>query len=95
MTTCATECARASAPPSGARRWQNLNRKRGEVLEQQLEALRDRGWMVAVHNDYRLSGKLMTFWLFTHPSGRWIKGEGETDAEALLQCLYQLDPATV
>ena len=48
--------------------------------------LREAGWSVAVHNDYRLGGKAMTFWLWTHPSGRWIKGEGETDAEALAQC---------
>lgn len=32
--------------------------------------LRAKGWSVAVHNDYRLGGKRMTFWLFTHPSGR-------------------------
>lgn len=48
-----------------------------------LEALRGAGWSVAVHNDYRINGEAMTFWLFTHPCGRWIKGEGRTDAEAL------------
>ena len=52
-----------------------------------LKTLRDEGWMVAVHNDYRLNGKTMTFWLFTRADGRWIKGEGETDAEALSQTL--------
>jgi len=41
--------------------------------------------MVAVHNDYRLNGKAHTFWLFTHPNGRWVKGEGKTDNEALVQ----------
>jgi len=41
--------------------------------------------MVAVHNDYRLNGEAMTFWLLTHPDGRWVKGEGKTDAEALNQ----------
>lgn len=41
--------------------------------------------MVAVHNDYRLNGELMTFWLFTTPDGRAVKGEGRTDAEALDQ----------
>jgi hypothetical protein len=48
--------------------------------------LRERGWRVAVHNDYALRGKSMTFWLFTHASGHWIKGEGETDTDALAQC---------
>lgn len=49
------------------------------------EALKKAGWSVAVHNDYRLDGKSHTFWLFTHPNGRWAKGEGETDEEALRQ----------
>lgn len=48
-----------------------------------VEALRADGWSVAVHNDYRQDGEPHTFWLFTHPDGRWIKGEGRTDAEAL------------
>jgi|SRR5208282_1619638 len=52
-----------------------------------LTTLRMNGWMVAVHNDYMLNGQAMTFWLFTHPkTGRFIKGEGKTDAEALEQC---------
>ncbi len=38
--------------------------------------------MVAVHNDYRLSGVLHTFWLFTK-GDLAAKGEGTTDAEAL------------
>jgi hypothetical protein len=45
--------------------------------------LRAKGWRVAVHNDYRLDGIDCTFWLFTHPDGRWIKGEGPTDADAI------------
>lgn len=48
-----------------------------------LAQLRNDGWAVAVHNDYRLHGERKTFWLFTHPNGRWIKGEGATDAEAI------------
>lgn len=48
-----------------------------------LNRLRDQGWAVAVHNDYWLAGERYTFWLFTHRDGRWIKGEGRTDAEAL------------
>jgi len=47
-----------------------------------LEKLRKAGWSVAVHNDYRLNGWPHTFWLFTHPSGWWAKGEGLSDAEA-------------
>lgn len=38
---------------------------------------------MAVHNDYRLNGVPHTFWLLTHPDGRYVKGEGRTDAEAL------------
>ena len=54
-----------------------------------LKAFRDAGWMVAVHNDYRLQGKSHTFYLFTHPSGIWVKGEAETDQEALMQAIAQ------
>lgn len=50
-----------------------------------VKALRDAGWSVAIHNDYRLAGEPHTFWLFTHPDGRWIKGEGRTDDEAIAQ----------
>lgn len=48
-----------------------------------LEILRSQGWAVAVHNDYKQGGKAHTFWLFTHPEGIWIKGEGESDEQAL------------
>ncbi len=48
-----------------------------------IDELREQGWSVAVHNDYHLNGELYTFWLLTHPNGRWIKGEGRTDAEAI------------
>jgi hypothetical protein len=49
-----------------------------------LAVFRAMGWTVAVHNDYRQHGRLMTFWLLTHAeSGRFAKGEGYTDAEAL------------
>lgn len=44
--------------------------------------LRADGWAVAVHNDYRLNGKSYTFWLLTRGDTA-VKGEGETDAEAL------------
>jgi hypothetical protein len=54
---------------------------------QTLRLIRERGWVVAVHNDYSLgrgkSARQMTFWLFTNPvTGRFVKGEGSTDAEA-------------
>ena len=54
--------------------------------------IRAAGWVVAVHNDYRLGGRLHTFWLFTKDDpkdrpepgeGRFAKGEGEGDAAAL------------
>lgn len=44
--------------------------------------IRADGWSVAVHNDYRINGERNTFWLFTK-AGRAIKGEGQTDADAL------------
>lgn len=47
-----------------------------------LSFLRERGWAVAVHNDYRLAGKPHTFWLFTKGDFA-AKGEGETDDEAI------------
>ena len=52
--------------------------------------IRNDGWTVAVHNDYRKDGKAMTFWLFTHPDGRWVKGEGEDDAHALHEIRCQI-----
>lgn len=54
-------------------------------LAHTLFELRSAGLTVAVHNDYRLNGEAMTFWLFTTPDGRAIKGEGRTDLEALKQ----------
>jgi hypothetical protein len=52
-----------------------------------LRWIREQGWAVAVHNDYRLNGERHTFWLFTKGNGDEImssvKGEGKTDEEAL------------
>lgn len=49
-----------------------------------LARLRKLGWEVAIHNDYRIEGERFTFWLFTHNhSGKFIKGEGKGDLEAL------------
>lgn len=52
-------------------------------MNDKLYALRSRGWRVAAHSDYKQDGVWYTFWLFTHENGRWIKGEGITDDEAL------------
>jgi len=51
-----------------------------------LSDLRRNGWRVAVHNDYTLNGSDRTFWLLTHPNGVYIKGEGPTDMDALMEC---------
>ena len=55
-----------------------------------LTRIRAAGYTVAVHNDYKQNGELFTFWLFTHPDGRYLKGEGQTDAEALAIIARQL-----
>ena len=47
-----------------------------------LRFMRERGWMVAAHNDYHLDGEFWTFWLFVK-GNRAVKGEGKTDFEAL------------
>lgn len=54
---------------------------------QDLSRLRMMGWAVAVHNDYRQNGEKFTFWLFTHDDGRYVKGEGRTDGEAIYVAL--------
>jgi hypothetical protein len=71
--------------------------RRSKCMEYEAEAmsgsspddLRAAGWSVAVHNDYRLNGESMTFWLFTHGSFA-VKGEGRTDAEALDEVREQI-----
>lgn len=45
--------------------------------------LRERGWMLAVANDYRLKGEWHVFYSFTHPDGIAAKGEGKSDLAAL------------
>lgn len=55
-----------------------------------LTEMRQNGWTVAVHNDYSINGSQRTFWLLTHvPSGLFVKGEGETDEVAVLECARQ------
>jgi len=48
--------------------------------------LREKGFAVAVHNDYRHDGHKWTFWLMTIKVGDRVhayRGEAKTDAEAL------------
>lgn len=58
--------------------------------------IREAGWMVAVHNDYRLNGKFYTFWLFTSTAitddltKASVQGEGQSDAIALNQIRIKL-----
>lgn len=56
-----------------------------------LDWFRRNGWMVAVHNDYRQHGRLNTFWLLTRSDGRWVKGEGVSDALALQSAMESAD----
>ena len=61
---------------------------------ERLARYRDEGWCVAIHNDYMWLGERFTFWLLTRQdltpqsrlehwrAGRYVKGEGRTDAEA-------------
>lgn len=55
-------------------------------MEALLCTLRLNNWSVAIHNDYFIGGVRMTFWLLTHPSGLFVKGEGTTDEDALREC---------
>lgn len=54
-----------------------------------LRIMRANGWAVAIHNDYWQNGEFKTFWLLTHKSGVWVKGEGATDEIAVLECVRQ------
>jgi len=63
----------------------------GALLEDQLKWMRDHGWKVAVHNDYSVNFVSYTFWLFTHFSGVWVRGEATTDSEALRQIIHQVE----
>lgn len=60
--------------------------------QDRLARFRDAGWNVAVHNDYWQHGMRSTFWLFTHPNGRWVRGEGATDDEALDEAWSRVPP---
>lgn len=52
--------------------------------------IRQRGWMVAVHNDYTLNEERYTFWLMTK-GDRCVKGEGKCDQEALAEIRAKID----
>lgn len=56
-----------------------------DVVSSYLRWFRTNKWTIAVHNDYRQAGVSYTFYLFTHPDGFWVKGEGKTDEEALAE----------
>jgi hypothetical protein len=71
-------------PPSQAEQRGDAEPQEGTREALNLETLRERGWSVAVHNDYRLNGERFTFWLLTR-GDRCVKGEGRTDAEAFEQ----------
>lgn len=70
--TCARACSKCAPGPAPAR--------------DGVRELRAAGWMVAVHNDYRQDGKTRTFWLMVKGE-RALKGEGDTDDEAIAQIL--------
>jgi hypothetical protein len=50
------------------------------------EALRQRGWMVASHNDYPKDGRIRTYWSFSR-GDQFVDGDGDGDYEALFCCL--------
>jgi hypothetical protein len=58
-------------------------------LEELLELFRANGWSIAAHNDYQQDKKYYTFYLFTHSTGIWCKGEAEDDLTALAQAWQQ------
>jgi hypothetical protein len=64
-------------------------------VSQVLARIRKAGWKVAIHNDYSLNGKNHTFWLFTHKSGIWAKGEGRSDRKALAEAERQIKSRSV
>lgn len=67
-----------------------LSHAKDEVRDALADDIREAGWAVAVHNDYRQNGRDHTFWLFTR-GDRNVKGEGFTDAEALNQIRHELN----
>lgn len=70
----------------------DLDVERENLKASSPDDLRALGWTVAVHNDYQIKGRKMTFWLFTFPgTDRCVKGEGHTDAQALDEIREKLE----
>ena len=67
--------------------------KSDQSLVSTLAALREKGWQVAAHHEFEMHKQLRTFWLFTHPCGRWIKAEGAAASEVLVLQLALGDAA--
>jgi hypothetical protein len=57
---------------------------------QLLADIRRNGWKVAVHNDYTYKQVDFTFWLFTHRTGVFVRGEGATDLDALREVVSEI-----
>ena len=55
----------------------------------QLDMLKERGWLIAVHSQHKRDGLPYSSWLFIHPNGRWIKGEGHSDEQAVQNAYAQ------
>jgi len=62
-------------------------------MNDRVDRLRQAGWMVAVHNDYKVCGILHTFWLFTR-GNKCVKGEGQTDSIALDEIELKISEGT-
>jgi hypothetical protein len=67
--------------------------KSNQSLASTLDELRSKGWQVAAHHEFEMHKQLRTFWLFTHPCGRWIKAEGAASSEVLVLQLALGDAA--
>ena len=55
-----------------------------QSLEDTLHTVRLMKWRVSVHYEFETHGLLQSFWLFTHPCGKWIKAEGPAASEVLV-----------
>ena len=53
-------------------------------LQARLDSLRDRGWVIGCHNDYRQGGVLHTYYLFTNGDFK-VQGEAVGDMMAIDQ----------
>jgi len=58
--------------------------RHGLRVTKSLQRLRHAGWYVVAHEDYKRDGVKYTGWFFAHPSGVWVKGESDNDADALM-----------